>query len=264
MNALRAVFMYEWKRSLTAGRLAWWFVMAAFPVAITLLILYVQHEEEEIPVQARDSVWSVFFYVMIPCVCTAMSVLLTAGPAVASELEQRSWVYLATRPNGIFWLLIGKYLVAFTWGFTAAAVGATIAVTLSNAESRGQILVAILALSFLSAIGYSSLFLLLGALMPRRAMVFCVSYTVIVEAIFGAIPAIINRATFQFRLRSLLVHWVPLDENVTKDPAMSYVVGQGSPFMHCFWLLSLAVLFLVAAIVIAHRKEFTTAAEGDV
>lgn len=256
--------MYEWRRSLTAGRLAWWFVMAAFPVAITLLILYVQHQEEEIPSAARDSVWSVLFYVMIPCVCTAMSVLLTAGPAVASELEQRSWAYLATRPNGIFWLLIGKFLVAFTWGFTAAALGASIAVSISNADSRGQILVAILALSFLSALGYSSLFLLLGTIMPRRAMVFCVMYTVVVEAIFGAIPAIINRGTFQFRLRSLLVHWVPLNENVKDDPFMSYVVGQGSPFMHCFWLLSLAALFLVAAIVIAHRKEFTAAAEGDV
>jgi len=264
VNALRAVFLYEWKRSLTPGRIAWWFVMAAFPVAITLLILYVQSVGEEIPKEARDSVWSVLFYIMIPCVCTAMSVLLTAGPAVASELEQRSWVYLATRPNGIFWLLLGKYLVAFTWGFTAAAAGASIAVSVSNAESRGQILAAILGLSFLSALGYSSLFLLLGVIMPKRAMVFCVTYTVVVEAIFGAIPAIVNRITFQFRLRSLLVHWVPLNENVTSDPAMSYVVGQGSPVMHCFWLLALAVLFLVTAIVIAHRKEFTTAAEGDV
>jgi hypothetical protein len=263
MNALRAVFLYEWKRSLTAGRFAWWFVMTAFPVVITLLTLSINNFEKGVVEQDRDTFWSMAMYVLVPCVCSALSVLLTAGPAVATELEQRSWVYLATRPNGIFWLLIGKYLVAVTWGVTSAWVGCTIAVILCNAISKLQIILTLGALSFLSCASYSAVFLLIGVVSPKRAVVFSVMYTGFVEVVLGFIPAVINRLTVQFRLRSLLVKWAPIDESVERTPAFAYVFGDDSAFMHVFWLLALVSLFFAAALVIAHRKEFTTATEGD-
>jgi hypothetical protein len=56
---------------------------------------------------------------------------------------------------------------------------------------------------------------------------------------------------------------MPLSDEVRQWPSFSYVFGEGSAFLHCFWLLTLVVLFLTAALTIAHRKEFTTAAEGD-
>lgn len=264
MSALKAVFLYEWRRSLTAGRIAWWFVMATFPVVITLLLRFVQAEEGDIPIEARDSVWSLLYYITVPCVCTAMGVLLTAGPAVATELEQRSWVYLATRPRGIVWLLLGKYLVATTWGVTAAWTSITVAIPLSNATERMQIWMAMTMLSLLSAISYSAVYLFLGVMLPRRAMVLCVMYTAIVDVLFGFIPAMINRMTVQFRLRSLLVDWVPINAQVRNDSALKYVVGQDSPVLHILWLMVLTALFLAGAIVLAHRKEFTTASEGDI
>lgn len=263
MNILRAVFVYEWKKSLTTGRLAWWLVMAVFPVLITALMTWIQHMEGEMPAAERDSVWSLMFYVTVPCVCTAMSVLLMAGPAIASELEQRSWVYLATRPHGIFHLLLGKFAVAFTWGFTAAVTGVTAGLWISNAFSKYQIWLAMVRLSFLSALAYAAVFLLVGVLFPRRAMVFCVMYTALVEVVLGAFPAIVNRITVQYRLRSMLVQWVPLHDDVRNSPAMEYAVGQGSPLSHAFWLLILTGVFLVCAILVARLREFTTASESD-
>lgn len=263
MNQLRAVFFYEWKRSLTFGRIAWWVFMASFPIVITIMIRLLPLFETEVQEDRRDTVWSILLYVLIPCVCSALSVLLTAGPAVAAELEQRSWVYLATRPNGIFWLLLGKYLVAVTWGVTAAWVGTTGSILLSNVESPIQIWVAMMALCFLSCFSYSAVYLLIGTLFPKRAMVFCVMYTGFVEVVLGFIPALVNRLTVQYRLRSLLVQWVPTDKSLQDSSAFEYVFGGDSSFLHCFWLLTLTSLFLAAALVIAHRKEFTTASEGD-
>ncbi|MDA1233142.1 MAG: hypothetical protein O2856_20450, partial [Planctomycetota bacterium] len=124
MNALRAVFVYEWKRSLTLGRIGWWYAMAAFPIMITILMRTIGDIEDDLDIAAQKSIWSVALYILIPGVCVGLSVLLTAAPAVASELEQRSWTYLATRPNGIFWLLLGKFLVSVTWATTAAWLGA--------------------------------------------------------------------------------------------------------------------------------------------
>jgi len=105
VSALRAVFLHELQRSLTAGRIAWWFAMAAFPVLITALIVINDDFSRNMRPANLDTFWSILLYVFIPCVCCSLSVLLTAAPAVATELEQRSWVYMATRPNGIFWLL---------------------------------------------------------------------------------------------------------------------------------------------------------------
>ena len=264
MSALRAVFIHEWKRSLSPGRIAWWFVMAAFPIVITLLIASIQrfgpggvgHED-------IDAFWSVLLYIIIPCVCCALSVLLTAAPAVATELEQRSWVYMATRPNGIFWMLLGKYLVAVTWGVTAAWAGIAGSILLTTATSPVQIGVALSALSLLSAISYSAVYLLIGAMFPRRAMVFAFMYTGLVEVVLGFIPAIVNRLTVQYRLRSLLMQWVPVNEKIRSEPAFAYVFAEGSSVVQCLWLLTLTAIFLAAALVVAHRKEFTTAAEGD-
>lgn len=263
MNALRAVFVYEWKRSLTAGRIAWWLAMAAFPVIITILIQSLG-DFTKMPVEEQESTWSVTFYALIPCVCVALSVLLTAAPAVASELEQRSWVYLATRPNGIFWLLIGKYLVSVTWGTTAAWFGTFVSVLLCGIGAPVTIIASLSALSFLSALSYSALYILVGAMFPKRAMVFCLVYTAVIELVFGSIPAVINRMTVQFRLRTLFVNWMPLSDEIRNEPAFKFLLEEGSSSVQCFWLVTLSVLFLVSAIVVAHRKEFTAATEGDV
>lgn len=264
MNALRAVFVYEWRRSLTLGRISWWFAMAAFPVMITVLIRTLGDFEIDGDLEAQKSMWSVTLYALIPGVCVALSVLLTAAPAVASELEQRSWVYMATRPNGIFWLLLGKFLVSVTWATTAAWAGTTFSVMLCGMDEKLRMWLSLAALSLLSSMAYSAVYMLVGAISPKRAMVFCMMYTVIVELVFGSIPAVINRMTVQFRLRTLFVNWMPLDKRIKEESVFQYVMIEGSSFMQCFWLITLSVLFLVAAIIVAHRREFTSATEGDV
>ncbi len=264
MNALRAVFIYEWKRSLTLGRIAWWFAMAAFPVMITILIRVLEEVPGLTDIEARKSLWSVILFLLIPCVCVALSALLTAAPAVASELEQRSWAYLATRPNGIFWLLVGKYLVSVTWATTAAWLGTIASVLLCGMDETERMILGLMTLSLLSAQAYSALYILIGAMFPKRAMVFCMIYTVVAEVVFGSLPAVINRMTIQFRLRTLFVNWMPLDESIRNAPVFQHVLADGSWFLQCFWLFTLSVVFLVTAIVVAHRKEFTSATEGDV
>ena len=268
MNALQATFRYELRKSVTAGRVLWWFVLAALPVAITLLSRWVQNQQAKelrpaLDPDTLDSFWSLLLYVTVPCVSCAMSALLTAGPAVATELEQRSWIYLATRPHGITWLLLGKFLVASVWAFTAATAGTLIAIALINAPHRTQILSGILSLAALSAPAYSAAYLLLGAIFPRRSMVFCVMYTGGVEVILGSFPAIINRITVQFRLRSLLVQWLPLDDTIRNSPAMEYAVGTSSPTSHIVGIATLTLAFVIAAITLTRFREFTSATETD-
>lgn len=312
MNQLLAVFFYEWRRTLRAGRVGWWLALAVFPVVITLLIRMQEEFGRRMTLQQVDTVWAVLFYMLIPCVCCSLGCFLNAAPAVAGELEQRSWIYLATRPRGVLWLLIGKYLVAVVWAVTSAIASITAAVAVSEMDmtfpgvaapeyrqeaswqeteassfsggpaggavsesqktdrSRPEVLFRLwytmVRLSVLSAMSYAALYLMIGAIFPKRAMVFCVFYTGLVEVILSLIPAIINRLTIQYRLRSLMMNWA---EPAGRDQMQNniffrYVFAEGGNLEQIAWLLGLSAVFLTAAIVVAHVREFTSASESDV
>ncbi len=55
-----AVFFFEWRRSLTAPRIAWWLILTCFPACIVGLIRLVPGEE--LPREA----WASFFLCAIP------------------------------------------------------------------------------------------------------------------------------------------------------------------------------------------------------
>ena len=263
MNILFAAVRFEYSRIMTAGRMTWWFVLAGFPILISGLIRLfpLANAPEEFD---SHQLWSIAIYLLVPCITCAMGVLLSAGPAIATELEQRSWVYLATRPNGIFWLLLGKYLVAIAWATTAAITGLTIAVLFTGQETIFQIWVGMVALCVLSSISYAAAFLLVGAIAPQRAMLFCVVWTAGVEGFISFIPAIINRITVQYRLRALFVDWVQPGPEIQDNPLFAQSLAEGPWYVQILWLAALTSIFLAAAQVIAHKREFTAAAESDV
>lgn len=263
MREVAAVFFYECRRMLTPGRLVWWLTITGFPVAITLLIRW-NLKQAESGLNNVDASWSLAYYMLVPGVCTALGVLVTAGPAVASELEQRSWIYLASRPHGIPRLLLGKYLAAVVFGCTAAWVGLSVSVALCTADSRLKIWWAMVVLSGLSAISSAAVFLFLGTVMLRRAMVLCMAYAFLVEGILGSLPAFVNRFTMQYRLRSLLVQWLPLPVNRQGEPVLNYAIGAEPAWQHIGWIVALTGVFLAAAVLVARGREFTAAAESDV
>jgi ABC-type transport system involved in multi-copper enzyme maturation permease subunit len=248
---------------LTPGRLTWWLAISGFPLAMTLLVRWGLQESGEVP-EDVDAAWSMAYYMLVPGVCTVLGVLVTAGPAVAAELEQRSWVYLASRPHGILRLLLGKYFAAVTFGWSAALAGLSCSVPFCTAVDRFWLWLSIGVLSLFSASCYAAAFLLLGVVVLRRAMVMCMVWVFFVEVILGALPAVVNRLTMQYRLRSILVQWLPIPADIREEPLMSQAVGLEAVWQHVLWLAGFVVLYLSGALWLAHRREFTAAAEGDV
>jgi ABC-type transport system involved in multi-copper enzyme maturation permease subunit len=229
---------------------------------MTLLVRWGLQESGEVP-ENVDAAWSMAYYMLVPGVCTMLGVLVMAGPAVASELEQRSWVYLASRPHGILWLLLGKYLAAVSFGWSAALVGLTCSVVFCTAMGPFWLWLSMGILSLFSASCYAAAFLLLGVVVLRRAMVLCMVWVLFVEVILGALPAMVNRLTMQYRLRSILVQWLPIPEDVREEPWMSQAVGLEPVWQHMVWLVGFVVLYLSGALWLANRREFTAASEGD-
>lgn len=282
MNSLMAMCGFEWKRLRTPGRLFWWLVVAAFPVCIILLMqelgeitnvarwqeilehVLVRDVSPEEAQQHIDTLLTVALYFLAPSISCMLGCLLTAAPSVASELEQHSWTYLATRPNGLFHLVLGKYLVAFLWSATSTVTGLCVALYVAQIAGKTEATLALVGVSVLAAMAYSALFLMIGTIFHRRAMVFCVAYTAAVELFLGFFPAVINRFTIQYRLRSLLFDWTTQGEAILESGVTQFVDASEGPMLQVLWLISLTVVFLALGLVSVQVREFTVAAESDV
>lgn len=252
-----AVFLFEWRRALTATRLAWWLALALFPVFITLLVRMTAVTE-----LSREP-WAILMFVLVPMLISTLGTLLWTAPAVSTELERKSWVYLAVRPHGKTAVLLGKFLAAVTWVLPAALLGLTLSLAIARTGHTWQIWWTMTRLVLLACPAYAAVYLLLGTLFPQRPMVIAVAYTLIFELIVGFIPAIINKGTVQYRLRALLIDWaeIPLG-----DPEVIQLVdlfGDAPATYHVMVLLMYILAFIATAVAVIRWREFSTAAEAD-
>lgn len=270
-----AVFLFEWKRALTLPRMAWWTVMAAFPVGMISLVRFTAHQHPP------REFWAGFFFALFPMLISMLGTLLWATPAISAELERRSWIYLTVRPNGGTAVLLGKYLAAVTWIIPAAIVGVSIAVPLSISDeawslsSKGDwslwwkegwpLWWTMVRLVCLSCPAYAAIYLLLGTVLPRRSLVLAVAYTLIFEFMMGFIPAVINKFTFQYRLRALLFKWcdLSLPPGGHESGAMA-LIGDEPAWQHVTILLLISATFLTAAVTILRCSEYPSSNESDV
>ncbi|MEO1997723.1 MAG: hypothetical protein ABGZ17_20870 [Planctomycetaceae bacterium] len=262
-RAISAVFFFEWKKSLPAARIAWWIALAAFAPALVLLIqISVSDEVEAV-------FWSGFLYVMIPCVVSMMGVFLWATPAVATELENRSWTYLAVRPQGPMAIVVGKFLVAISWTVVAAWLGLTVSLLLIRPEQGLRTWCVLAILSLLSCSGYAGIFSLIGVVFPKRGMVIAVAYSLVIEVLLAFIPAVINRLTLQLRLRSLLVTWMDWEENFAAiggsggRASATLIYNDAPAWWHLVVLAGVTIGTVWLSILVLRWREFSTAGDSS-
>jgi ABC-type transport system involved in multi-copper enzyme maturation permease subunit len=253
-----AVFLFEWKRALTLPRMAWWAVLAAFPVFLVCLIRFTAHG------QPPREFWAGFFFALFPMLTAMLGALLWATPVISAELERRSWVYLAVRPHGGAAVLLGKYLAAVTWIIPPAVLGLTIAAPLVSDGDGLRLWWTMLRLICLSCPAYAAVYLLLGTVMPRRAMVLAVAYTLIFELVISFVPAVINKITVQYRLRALLVDWLDLPFPTEGPGGALSLIGDAPAWRHVLILLLITPVLLTLSVAILRWKEFPSSAESDV
>jgi ABC-type transport system involved in multi-copper enzyme maturation permease subunit len=258
MQRIPAVFMFEWRRALTIPRLSWMVALMAFP---PLLLTLIRTTANSIP---PVEVAAIFVYVLAPCMACMMGVFLWATPALSSELEGRSGVYLAVRPHGPISVLIGKYLVAVSWSIPVGIVSATLGVVAMGADQMMRMIVVQCALVILSCVSYSAVFLLIGVIAPKRAMVLGILYAIVFEMALALVPAAVNLLTVQYRLRCLLVRWMDFDVAMVEDnPVFKAYFGDDNAAWHVGTLIAMTIGYLAATAALLHYREFTSASETD-
>lgn len=261
-----AVFWFEWKRAMSVTRRLWWLGLASFPVFIVALVRFTLRGETEADILMLRHLWTWLIFALIPMLVAILGSLLWTTPAVSAELERRSWVYLAVRPNGATAVVLGKFLTSICWVIPAALLGLTIAVFGTGISAQidlWRLWWTMALLVILSCPAYAAIFLFLGVIYPRRAMVLSVVYTLLFEFVISFIPAVINKITVQYRLRALAVKWSELKFKPGSEKDVIAIIGNESPWLHVTILCSLTLLLLLASVAAIRWKEFATSSESD-
>ena len=252
MRHVMAVLRFESVRSLTPGRLLACALLMFFAPVLFALIRNTANS-------LSPSWWSVLLFFIIPEVTCLLGLLLWASPILSSELEGKTWLYLAVRPGGKAANLWGKYISAIVWTIGAAFVSLLFSLSLVDSEEIVQLLLTMSALLVLSCVAYGALFTFIGVVFHKRAMVVAVAYTILFEGIVSLIPAVINQLTVHYHLRGLLINWLAI--NTSELPLPGDTLGNEASWQHLCFLGAYSTIMLALAYLVIHVSEYATADE---
>jgi ABC-type transport system involved in multi-copper enzyme maturation permease subunit len=250
-NGALGVFRYELMRSLTPLRILLWVGLLLFPV---LLVSFVRLVMTRAGASPDDFLaLTIVLFILLPEVITILCMLLWATPIVNAELESQTWVYSVVRPKARWALITGKYLVAVAWTASCTSLSATLAVPIVGMTGAFKIWLTLSCLCWLSAICYGALFMLIGTLIQRRAMVVAFGYTILVEFILATIPAVINRFTISFRLWSILYNSIDIPPQLLDA---NFMIQDSSTIGNVAVLLAASVFLLSIAVWRIQKSQF--------
>ena len=247
LQATSEVIRFEAKRTQTRSRLFIWLALALVPSGL-LLMLQAQ-ADGRIPPEALGLIT---FYLVAQIGCM-LGLLLWATPVVGSELEAQTWLYIALRRDGKVSLLLGKYVVATLWTASAGIVSAIGVAWASQYPEPVALALCLCVLVCVGSLCYSALYMLMGILLPSRATVIAVVYTLVVEGLLSNIPATINQFTVCYRLRSIRVEWLDLSL-ITAE--LSDFIRFEPMWQHFIWLGLYVAIVLLASLWAIRTKEF--------
>ena len=251
--AIFEVLSFELRRTLTLGRGLIWLGLATFPATLIFTVRW--QRGDTIPIDAAALI--IFF--LVPQVTCLLGLLLWATPAVQTELEGQTWIYLAVRPLGKLAVVFGKYLIAVLWTAAAGILSVTASVLACGAAEPVRLWLSLSTLVCLSTLSYGALYLLIGVIVLRRAIVFAVAYTLLIELAVSLIPATINKLTISHRLRALLADWMKLE---TIRSRAEIIFGEQATLSHLLFLLGYTIVLLIATALVVRWREMPMQAES--
>jgi len=213
VNGALATCSFELRRSFTFQRMAVSVVLALFPpVMLGLLILGTEMSGDS---QARTVVQdfaTLLTLLLVSLVCL-LSLLLWATPNVYSELEGKSWSFVASRPGGRISIFIGKFLAALVVSFSISLIAISLCVMLSanrlGIRDPQMLWISLCGIYFLGCCVYGAVFSLIGTYFIKRSMVVAAGYLIGSDMVLASVPgALINKLTIRYHLQEIGINWL--------------------------------------------------------
>lgn len=260
-----AVFRNEWQQTFTAGRMAGWLLICAVPVLLTFMVSQSESFQSELGFQVGTSgnqittMWTIILFFVCEIVCL-LQLLLWATPWLYSELEGKTWSYLAVRPGGKSAVLLGKYFAAATRTMLGTLLALSLALLIARPVDGWKVFLVLGFIMAISSFSYAALFVLLGAVFPKRSMVLAVGYSLVIEFLVPRFPAIINQLSLQFRIRSTLRGLLELvkiegEWKISFAYLLPVHIGFEDPNWYSEVLLHLSILVIVTFALVAIANQ---------
>ncbi|MDG1872623.1 MAG: hypothetical protein P8J27_01835 [Mariniblastus sp.] len=261
-----ATCAFELRRSFTIQRTAVSIVLALFPPAILAILVFATNlsgsSEARMAIQDFTKLLTVFLVALV-CLLTA---LLWATPNVYSEIEGKSWGFIASRPGGRVSVFLGKFLASFFVSFSISTIAISLCVLIANRSFGMQdaqgLWISMCSVFLIGCMVYSAVFSMIGTLFIKRAMVIAAGYLFGSDIVLASIPgAIINQLTIRYHLQEIGIAWMGwfLPAPAT-EIEYRMIFGQPWPsFVHVLILLGIVALTLGIGCWTIVNREYITA-----
>ena len=268
LNGALATCSFELRRSFTIQRTAVSLVLALFPpVMLGLLIIgTAMTGTDELRSTVQDFSRSITVF-LVSLVCL-LSLLLWATPNVYSELEGKSWSFVASRPGGRVSVFLGKFLASFIVSFAISVLAISLCVWLAKTRlgiADPQDLWISLSGVFLLGCGvYAAVFSLIGTYFFKRSMVAAAGYLIGSEILLASIPgALINKLTIRYHLQEIGISWIGwfLPAPSTEDEYRA-MFGEGfNEGTHVLIVVGITLISLGLGVWMIVNREYITSDE---
>ncbi|MEM7200515.1 MAG: ABC transporter permease subunit [Planctomycetota bacterium] len=205
-----------------------------------------------------QTVGAIYLFLLYPQMLCMLLALLYGSSLLGSELDGKTITYLFTRPIPRWHFVVGKFLAIVAVLLPPTAVSLAVSWQLLGGPGGVQLLGAQLASVFGSLLAYNAVFVLIGFIVPRRAMVVALIYGVVFEFLLSFVPAIVNTFAVTYYLRSIVVEMLQLEV----PHEIARIVGDASLPAAIGSVLAITVVGLGGASMLAARREYVVADEA--
>jgi hypothetical protein len=257
-----ATCSFELLRTLTSQRIAVIGVLAIFPATMLALITWVpKFQGANVQIAFMEAL-----IVMLVGLVMMLSLLLWASTNVYTELEGKSWVFIACRPFGRISMILGKYLAAFILSYTicwtAMTMATIVAQTSGSLSDPNRFWLAMSGLLAIACAAYAAVFTLIGVVFYRRAMVFCAAYMLAIELTIANVPSMFSKFTVRFHLQELLFDWAGwIQFPLAAEKNYRLFFGDCPQWLNFVALLGIVLVCLAGSCFVIVNREYLTADE---
>ncbi|HEY3782676.1 MAG TPA: ABC transporter permease [Fimbriimonadaceae bacterium] len=233
------LYTHSVKEFLRARRIAAWVILTLMVAAIGLVWKYVAKSETD--TQRYADLTSIFTFHLV-----ALAAAIMTTSIIGQEVEQKTIVYILTRPVSRWKLLLMRYLGAVT---VVSLIGILCSLLLSAAVFGGNplgnsLLVPDIMAIILGAFAYSA-FCLLVSLLIVRSMIVCILFILAWETTVPNMPGDLYRLSIYSYMQAIAQH-----PAVTDNRGTAFLSGDlGNNFLQPS--TGYPVLIIVSVILIA-------------
>lgn len=260
-----ATCTFELRRSMSAQRISVSAGLALFPpVMLSLLIAGAKFSDRDGGAMMIES--SQFLAVFLIALVLLLGLLLWATPNVYSELEGKSWLFIASRPTGRSSIFLGKFMASVLVSLAICFMAISLCVlVIHHYKATTEPVRLWLAMNFvylLATLIYASVFSLIGVLFVKRAMVVGAGFLIGFDVFLASLPgALINRFTARHHLQEIgiaTMGWF-FPSPAGSEKEYRFIYGQEwSTWIHVTLILAATLILLVIGTKVISSREYVT------